>query len=216
MRVVRRIRGLLLPLGALLVAVGALVRWWSVIWTRPLLGEQHDTVTGSAAAPALVVFALAALAGWAAAAGTRSTVARRVIGVLICVIGVAIGWVAVATAADGPQSVILARHPEAAGVSSAGLIGWGPVLAVIGGALLAAAGVVTVLRRGASGMGPRFERPGTGASARPGPTAPTAIRSDATDRPWQSHPEDDAALLWKGLDAGDDPTGPDCPDRATR
>ncbi|WP_353651127.1 Trp biosynthesis-associated membrane protein [Nakamurella sp. A5-74] len=210
----RRIRGLLLPLGVLLVAAGALVRWWSVTWTRPLLGEQRDTVTGSAAAPALMVFALAAIAGWAAAAGTRSTVVRRVIGGSICVIGVAIGWVAVATAADGPQSVILARHPEAAGVQAAGLIGWGPALAVFGGVLLVAAGVVILLRRGAGGMGARFERPG--ASAGSGSAAPTATGSDAADRPRQSHPEDDAALLWKGLDAGRDPTGPDGPERATR
>ncbi|MEJ7650844.1 MAG: Trp biosynthesis-associated membrane protein [Nakamurella sp.] len=203
----RRIRGLLLPLGVLLVAVGALLRWWSVIWTRPLLGEQHDTVTGSAAAPALVVFALAALAGWAAAAGTRSRVVRLVIGGLICLIGVAIGWVAVATAADGPQAVILARHPEAAGVQAAGLIGWGPALAVLGGLLLAAAGALILLRRGARGMGVRFERPGTGRSTGPAMAAPTA--SDATGRPRQVHPEDDAALLWKGLDAGQDPTAAD-------
>lgn len=209
MRGVRRIRSLLLPLGVLLVAVGALLRWWSVIWTRPLLGEQHDTVTGSAAAPALVVFALAALAGWAAAAGTRSTVVRRVIGGLVCAIGVAIVWVAVATAAEGPQSVVLERHPEAAGVQPAGLIGWGPALAVLGGVLLAVAGVLILLRRGARGMGARFERPGTGGSAG------SAIAADATGRPRQAHPEDDAALLWKGLDAGQDPTGPDGPDRAT-
>lgn len=208
---VRRIRGLLLPLGALLVAVGALVRWWSVAWTRPLLGDQRDSVTGSAAAPALLVFTLAALAGWAAAAGTRSVLARRVIGVLVALIGVAIGWIAVATAADGPQSVILERHPEAAGVVAAGLIWWGPAVAVVGGALLVAAGTAILLRRGTRGMGARFERPGAGRSAGPAAAAPAARRAATAgaDRTAPMHPEDDAALLWKGLDAGEDPTAPD-------
>lgn len=185
--------------GVLLTAVGALPRWWSVTWVRPVAGEQTDSVTGRAAAPALLVCALAALAGWAASAGTRSLRVRRAIGALISLLGLAICWIAIATTAGGPDQVIRERHPEASGISETGLSVIGPVLAVSGGLLLVVAGLIVLTRRAVRVMSDRFERTPTGAQP--------AAREKVRELDPVSAREDAAARLWKDLDAGDDPTG---------
>ncbi|MGI8415620.1 MAG: Trp biosynthesis-associated membrane protein, partial [Nakamurella sp.] len=71
----------------------------------------------------------------------------------------------------------------------------GPLFGCLGGLLVLAGGLLVLAGAFAGrGMGGRFERG-------PAPAAPMAAASAPAE------PEDDAAALWKSLDAGDDPTG---------
>jgi uncharacterized membrane protein (TIGR02234 family) len=76
--------------------------------------------------------------------------------------------------------------------------GW-PALAIVAGALGAAAGLLAVLRGGDwPAMGRRYERAGSGVGAG-SQAAPARPMTD----------DDRAEAAWKALDRGEDPTEPD-------
>lgn len=167
-------------------------------------GRTWATVTGhggTALAPALqhltgrslsgVVPALgwAGLAGIAALLATRGW-ARTAVGVLLTALGVVIAVAAPAAVRAGHVRAVAgdtSNLTTLAGRLAVHVNGWW-VVALAGGVLLAAAGLLTVVRgRRWPGMSARYERPGT--------VAPPA--------------GDDPASLWRSLDHGHDPTAGD-------
>ena len=90
---------------------------------------------------------------------------------------------------------VLADLGDAAGRDDLDRTGW-PLLALLGGLLLLAAGLLTAVRgRRWSGLGRRYEPPAARATTRP-TTRLTGERE-----------------LWESLDRGEDPTGPEQPSR---
>lgn len=183
-----------LVLATLLGAVGAgLVtglagRAWATVAERATGVEtlsQH--LTGRSLSGVVASLGWAGLAGIAALLATRGWT-RVVIGALLTVFGVVIAIIS--------PTVVHRAHvlSVAADKSNLARLGAGDVtvhtnawwvLSLTGGALLAAAGLLTVIRgRHWPGMSSRYDRPG----AAPPPK------------------EDDPASLWKALDRGDDPT----------
>lgn len=162
---------LLGPVCAGLVAAAAALWGGSqAVWSRvteavPGGGQQVVEVTGAQARPAFGGVALLALAGVAGVVATGGLL-RRVVGGLLALAGVAVA----VSAAAAPF--------VATGTTAA------PLLAVLGGALVGAAGLVVLLReRSLPRLGARYAAPG----ARPAPSDP--------DR-----------AAWQDLDAGRDPT----------
>lgn len=152
--------------GLALLAVSRI--WVRETVVRPApLPPLHATHTGSGLAPWLPALALVALAGSGALLATRGA-ARYLVGALLVVAGAGL---AAGTAGALPAS---GRLDPA----------W-PVVTVLGGLLVAAAGVLTVVRgRSWPGMSARYERrPTTG-------TGETAT----------------GVQVWEALDRGDDPT----------
>jgi uncharacterized membrane protein (TIGR02234 family) len=189
-RSAERAPGRLLGLLALLLVVAAAVLWgasrltWVSQVVESVTGPRTSTADGAGAEPILVPWALlclAAVGGLVATAGWG----RRVVGTLVAVAGLwavlrgATGLVA-PTAYALPVGVRPGDRPlPAEAVAS------GPLLAVLGGLLMLAAGLLTVrwaavLPR----MGARYDAPG---ERRPPPADP--------DR-----------ALWEALDEGADPT----------
>jgi uncharacterized membrane protein (TIGR02234 family) len=182
-----------LALAALLGAVGAALvagfagRPWATVVERAAgLETLSQHLTGRSLNGAIAALSWAGLAGIAALLATRGW-ARVVIGLLLTVFGVVIAVIS-------PTAVRRTHVLSVAGETSnlarlAGDVtvhtnGWW-VVSLAGGALLAAAGALTVVRgRRWPGMSSRYDRP----AAAPPPS------------------EDDPASLWKALDRGDDPT----------
>ncbi|MGH8870270.1 MAG: Trp biosynthesis-associated membrane protein, partial [Actinomycetes bacterium] len=140
--------------------------------------------------------------------GTRGT-ARRVVGVLLLGLGVAV--VAAGVSASGDPAHVREVASAAGGATVAGT-GW-PWLSHVGGVLLAASGLLVVLRGGAwPGLSIRYEVPaarsrdGRSPSRQepggPAPRTPEEPRAAAPGMPGESRPED----LWAALDRGEDPT----------
>jgi uncharacterized membrane protein (TIGR02234 family) len=172
-------------LGAAIV-VGFAGRTWATVAEHGSgLETFHQQLTGRSLSGVIAALGWAGLAGIAALLATRGWV-RVAIGVLLAAFGVVIAVVS-------PLAVRHAHVVSAAGEKTnlARLGGdlavhvnawW--VLSLIGGVLLAAAGLLTIVRgRQWPGMSARYDRPGA---------APPA--------------GDDPASLWKALDRGDDPT----------
>ncbi|NJC69842.1 Trp biosynthesis-associated membrane protein [Planosporangium thailandense] len=154
--------------GAGLVLMAAGRTWGHVTVVRPApLPPLHQARTGAALLPWLSPLALATLAGAGALLATRGLV-RAAVGVLLVLSGLGL------VAGAGTR------------LSSGASPGW-PLVVVVGGLLVAAAGVVTVARgRTWPGMGARYDRPtrGSGGAGTP--------RTEAQ--------------LWDALDRGEDPT----------
>ncbi|MHC1557360.1 TIGR02234 family membrane protein [Actinomycetospora sp. C-140] len=187
--------GRLLGLLALLLVVAAGVLWGAsrLAWVSQVVdgvtGQRTTTADGASAEPILVPWALlclAAVGGLVATAGWG----RRVVGTLVAVAGLwavlrgAAGLVAPTADAlpDGLRPGDRPLPPEA-------LVA-GPLLGVLGGLLMVAAGLLAVrwaavLPR----MGARYDAPGAAGAdgRRPRPTDP--------DR-----------AFWEALDEGEDPT----------
>jgi hypothetical protein len=147
--------------GAGLALLAASRTWAEITRVRPApLPALHELKTGSALLPWLPAAGLVALAGAGALLATRGLV-RAAVGVLMTLCGLGLVAGAVARFAAG----------------------W-PLVAALGGLLVAGAGGLT-LARGWDwpGMGTRYERP-TRETAKP-----------------QTEAE-----LWDALDRGDDPT----------
>jgi uncharacterized membrane protein (TIGR02234 family) len=181
--------------GAACCAGAAALTWWSATFVDPLAGTITTTATGSELLPELIPVALLALAGLGATFATRGW-ARRVVGFLVLAGGlvVAVRAVLAMTAAPGRLSTVLLR--PARQVGSAELHVTGPLLAVLGGALVAVAGcLVTAGAAGVRGMGARYDGPTRRAAA--------AARGG---RPARGADGDDPGSLWRALDAGTDPT----------
>nr|WP_221219565.1 Trp biosynthesis-associated membrane protein [Prauserella isguenensis] len=171
---------LLLGAGALWGASGLV--WIEVPQGRTVDGRLADDFTGGELVQWPVPIALLALAAVAAALALRG-VARRLLGVLLAVVG---GWtVYLAVAGDTREIAWSGWAPGYEG--AAGEPSWtflGPAAAVAGGVLVALAGVVLAWR------GHRMARMGAKYSA-PG------------DR---RAPRDPDAELWDALSEGADPT----------
>lgn len=145
-------------------------------------GRTELSVTGHYVAPALPALGIALLALAAAIVAARNWL-RRVVGVVVVVVGAAA--IGVAVTARGDVSAALERRE----VGAQGLTvhatsnGWW-LLAAFGGLLAVAAGALTVFRAGAwSGLGAKYDAPNT------------AVPS-----------KDEASVAWEALDRGEDPT----------
>lgn len=152
----------LLPVAAISLWGASELPWGVDTRTRPGTSAVVTAdVPGAQVAPALVpvaLLALAAVAGVVALGGP----ARRALGPLLVAAGAFPAWWAV----------------------DSGVVDWGPALAALGGALMAAAGALVLLRgHRMPRMGGRYRAPGAAkASARREPD------------------------LWQSLTEGDDPT----------
>ncbi|MEV0625712.1 Trp biosynthesis-associated membrane protein [Nonomuraea wenchangensis] len=166
-------------LGCLLVLLAAGRTWVSVTQTGA------DAPTGGDLSPVLTPLALAGLAGVVAVLATKG-VGRRVVGGLLALCGAGAGagtW----TALDGSGVTDwLAAHNTLHGATGLTwhFVALWPAVAGAGALLLAAGGVLAVVRGGRwAGMSARYERRGPA-------------------------PADGDKALWDALDRGDDPTDP--------
>lgn len=182
-----------LTAAAVLGAVGAAVvtgfagRTWATVAEHAGTGletlDQH--LTGRNLSGVIAALGWAGLAGIAALLATRGW-ARVVIGVLLTAFGVI---VAIASPSAVSRSHVVAAAGEKSNLARVGgevavhVTAWW-TLSLAGGVLLAAAGLLTVVRgRSWPGMSARYDRPGGARTA-----------------------GEDPASLWKALDRGDDPT----------
>jgi uncharacterized membrane protein (TIGR02234 family) len=182
---------LLAGAGALLVSGRA---WQTIVAARPRpFADEVVDVSGRTLEPAVAALGLVALAGVVAVLATRG-VGRRVVGVLLAVAAVAMGWRSVA----GLQAVSAARARSLVtdARTAAGLdptrsphvtvhVLWPVISLVCAVALLAAGVAVASWGHRWAGLSGRYEPPGEQAEA-------DRQRSDA--------------MLWTALDRGDDPT----------
>ncbi|WP_353827646.1 Trp biosynthesis-associated membrane protein [Agromyces sp. SYSU T0242] len=189
---------------AILLGSGLALLAWSQAWYAVALvpgsaasGSGSLEVSGQAASPALSALALAGLA-LAGALTIAGPVIRIVLGVLAAVLGGCIVLAASISLAD-PVAAVSGAVADATGVagaaSTAELVddlassGW-PVVALIGGVLVALAGVGVITTAGAW---PTSRRYGGG------------VRMQPDDR-GASAPSDRAVDDWDDLTRGDDPT----------
>jgi len=174
--------------------------WAEVTVTREApLPPTSEVLTGGQAAPLVSACGLLLLAAALAVIAVRGA-GRVAVGLLVAVAGGVLAWSGL-RGATGGGGVDLADIGASVGLGGARLasdpvVGW-PLLALVGGVLAVAAGLLVVLRgRGWPGMGRRYERPG--AAARPAPAPARAPRAESE--------EDRHQAAWKALDRGDDPT----------
>lgn len=185
--------GRLLGMLAVLLAVAAAVLWGAsrLTWVSQVVegvpGPRTSTADGATAEPILVPWALlclAAVGGLVATAGWG----RRVVGTLVAVAGLwAVLRAATGLVAPATEALPVGVRPGDRPLPAEAVVG-GPLLALLGGLLMLAAGLLTVrwaavLPR----MGAQYDAPGA-AGGRPRPADP--------DR-----------ALWEALDEGRDPTG---------
>lgn len=171
--------------GGLLVLLAS-GRVWSRAELRSIVGTGHTqlSVTGHAVAPTLPALGIALVALAAAIIAGRGLI-RRVVGLVVVLIGaVTLG---VAVTARGDVSAALERHETGARgipVHAAANEWW--LLAALGAAIAIVAGAMTVFRGGRwAELGAAYDAP----TAAPPP-----------------RPTDAAATAWAALDRGDDPT----------
>jgi uncharacterized membrane protein (TIGR02234 family) len=168
------------------IVVGFVGRTWATAAEHgtglETFGQQ---LTGRSLSGVIAALGWAGLAGIAALLATRGWV-RVVIGVLLAAFGVI---VAVASPLAVRRAHVVAVAGDKSNLARLGgdlavhVNAWW-VLSLTGGVLLAAAGLLTIVRgRRWPGMSARYDRPGAAPSA-----------------------GDDPASLWKALDRGDDPT----------
>lgn len=172
-------------LGAAIV-VGFAGRTWATVAEHGNgLETFRQQITGRSLSGVLAALGWAGLAGIAALLATRGWV-RVAIGVLLTVFGATVAFVsplavrhAHVVAAAGDKTNLARLGGEIAVHVN---VWWVPSL--LGGVLLVAAGLLTIVRgRHWPGMSARYDRPGAAPST-----------------------GDDPASLWKALDRGDDPT----------
>jgi uncharacterized membrane protein (TIGR02234 family) len=197
---------------AFVLAAGLL--WWSsrltwltVDFGTPLRGRVRVSADGAQAEPALLPFAVLALAAVAAVLGTAGPL-RRLVGVLLVAAG---GLVAVRAAAVllDPHAATQPPAPTGGVVHAVTGTAGGPVPALAGAALLLAGGLLVALRGGRiPALGARYRaRPGPPGD-RPGAGAASVVRQPVRE-PAEAgaHSADDRSRrLWDELDAGHDPT----------
>jgi uncharacterized membrane protein (TIGR02234 family) len=182
-----------LTAAAVLGAVGAAIvtgfagRTWATVAEHAGAGLEtlNQHLTGRDLNGVVAALGWAGLAGIAALLATRGW-ARVAIGALLAAFGVI---VAIASPYAVGRAHVIAAAGEKSNLARVGgevavhVTAWW-TLSLAGGVLLAAAGLLTVVRgRGWPGMSARYDRPGTARTA-----------------------GEDPASLWKALDRGDDPT----------
>ncbi|GAA0618279.1 TIGR02234 family membrane protein [Sporichthya brevicatena] len=153
-------------------------------------------VSGGSLVPVVPALGLAALAGVLAVLATRGW-ARAVVGAVLALCGLVVAGAALAQ--RDPDSGELARRAgDALGTATATATGGGtawPWLAVVGGLLIATAGLATAARgRGWPAMSSRYERPVGGEES--------AVRAPSHPRRTAETPLDQ----WRAIDRGEDPT----------
>jgi uncharacterized membrane protein (TIGR02234 family) len=209
---------LLTLLGAGLVLLAGTRTWARVTLTGTLPGLSELTVPGGSS-PAVAAIALAAAAG-AVVLATSGRVVRFVVAAGLVIGGAAVILIGVRAALDTTGAVATAVR-ESLGVYSssatAGKDGLGatfgdgkaqvsvtiwPWVAAIGGVLILAAGLLTLIG-GRSWSGPirRYERtaPGDHPASRQRPAAAASGPGDET-------PDETPAGTWDALSRGEDPT----------
>ncbi len=166
--------------------------WQTVTVSRPRpLVDAVGHVSGHTLDAAITGLAVVGLAGVVAVVATRG-LARRLVGVLLALAGLFMMWRAAhdipAVSADRGRSLATSGN-SGVGIDASSSVhvvvsaGW-PAAAIVAGGLVAAGGVLIVLRGGEwSGMSTRYEAP---AEAAP--------------------PGDDDVAMWRSLDQGEDPT----------
>lgn len=190
--------------GGLAVFAGS--RAWdrvSVTRAAPLAGFSVDVV-GRAVEPAVTGLGVVALAGVLAVLATRAR-ARRVIGAVLMLAGVVLGW----RAAAGLSAVSVTRARDLVAQARTGTAldattgvrievhRAGPAMAVLAAALVVVGGALIVARAGRwSVLGARYEPPPGSARAADGSVPPDP---GATQVPAD-------LVMWKSLDRGEDPT----------
>ncbi len=180
----------------LLTALGAVLVLTAVgrVWAEGKAGGQLElSVTGSAISGLPGGLALVAMAAAVAVFAVRG-VGRIVVGVLVVLSGLGAAVAAVLGASDTSALDAEAAHKLAlvsAHAEQTGHTAW-PWVALVGGLLLALAGLLTV-RDGRAWpvMGARYDAPAGQAKARAKSAAPTGTPAE----------------LWQALDRGEDPTG---------
>ena len=182
-------------LGAALTLLAGGQAWAEITARRqPPLPPVTAAVTGGEAAPLAPAAALVLIAAAGALLAVRGT-GRVVVGLLMVLAGVGIAWSSgrVLGGADVVSDRLRSFGVPASALTSDLAATW-PVLAVVGGGLGIAAGLLAVVRgRRWPAMGRRYERSDG--------TAPGAARPvpAATD-------EQRAQSAWTALDRGEDPT----------
>lgn len=177
--------------GAMVLAAGR--PWARVTVTGPGVPDDVVTASGNQAVPLVAALGLVVLTGALAVLATRG-LARRVVGALVLLLGLAAAVLALGGA--GATSAALDSAVEASPSFTGGtplegreLTPWRVLTGVVA---LVAAGLgatIVALAPHWPAMSGRYDRPATGPDARPGATA---------------QPTDDD--LWKALDEGRDPT----------
>lgn len=191
---------LLVILGAAALAGSSALTWWTQTHIDSLSGALTSSAKGSQTDALLVPVALIGLAGFGAALATSGWL-RRAVGVLLLVGGGLAAGLSVSGLLSAPASLRtdLLRPAESFGPAQLQVVG--PVLGMIGGVLIALAGLLVGLGYGARrGLGARYDAPRRkDRTVRPAVPADLDPAADA----------DAAAGWWKALDAGQDPTGGD-------
>ncbi|MEZ0067613.1 putative membrane protein (TIGR02234 family) [Streptacidiphilus sp. MAP12-20] len=188
---------LLSVLGAALLLVAAGQSWVSgqvqaqgVTRSLSASGSQVTALPGA--------MALVGLASVVAVFAVRGK-ARALLGALVALAGAGAAYAAMAAALGSGSRALDEKAARSVGLADmhAGAVthsAW-PWLAALGGVLLAAAGLLTVVKgRAWPGMSARYDAP-TGGAEKAGPRR--AARPAVTQTP---------ADLWKALDRGEDPT----------
>lgn len=180
---------LLLLAGAGTSWVAGMLTWFSVEVPTATRGTVGSSVTGAQIQPTVTAVAAVLLAAVAATVAL-SGIARRVLGVLVALAGVAAGWTTVARVAapPTPAELVSARAGLNTGGQPVGTsavsTAAGPWVALAAAVLAVAAGVLLVVReRRMARLGARYAAPGSSAE-----------------------PSDPDRAAWEQLDGGDDPT----------
>jgi uncharacterized membrane protein (TIGR02234 family) len=171
-----------LLLGAAALWGSSRLPWIQVPRGLTVNGRLSPDITGSDVVSGLTPLALLTLAAVAAVVASGGWV-RRLLGLLLLVVGLWIGYVAIAGALQGVHWTGWAPG-YGPGAGSPERTVWGPLTAV-GGALLVACAGGTLLWRGhrMSRMGAKYTAPGSGRGRR-----------------------DPDAEIWDALSEGEDPT----------
>ena len=186
-----------LTLTVLIALLGGVIAWAAAgrPWATATVGEAPNTLkvaaSGNDLSAGVTALGLTALAGGLALFATRR-LARRLVGVLLIAAGIGAAVYAFGERGTSHASHVLADKAAtkgfAAGSVSVHTASWW-ILAVLGGVLVALAGV-SALVRGATwpGMSSRYENAASG---------PAAARAADTGS---------SKDLWDALDRGEDPT----------
>lgn len=182
--------------GAGSAAVAAVLTWWSAEYLDPLTGSLTISVSGASCVPELIPLALVGLAGLGAALATRG-LPRRLVGIVLVLCGAAIAVRSALSIPASPTALVGSLTRPADPVGAAELHPFGPILALLAGALLAAAGVLVGLGWGTrQQLSARYDAP-----AKASAVAAAAVRGASGDPA-----VGDTGDWWSALDAGADPT----------
>ncbi|CAG7845537.1 hypothetical protein USB125703_01807 [Pseudoclavibacter triregionum] len=191
-------------LGSALLMVGSAVPWVTVRGELAGSGPVDLSVAGETAAPAILAFGIAG-AALALALLIAGPLFRRLLGGLAVLLGVVAVWQTILPMLDPVKSAAPAVR-EATGLSDlpavraavpegAAAIAPGVALGLLGGLVLALAGVLAMRAADSwGGRSRRFEDASSGAAAADGPDAAPRSRSDRR------------IAQWDALSHGDDPT----------